>query len=526
MCSKIFTFLACYVRPWLCFAVVLVIALFNAPSPTLSQSPSFAPEINLAKRKRTLTFRFSNSQDGCIFKLFAAGSPDQLATRVKQGDFLFQDKATVGENEFVARRLASIKRARLSAKVFAYFTASIDCPSSSIASTQIRLRLAVSARGGKGSVALWIKDLRHKLGPTALSLSLVDAFPALEFSAPIDIQSPTDNSARLFIVEQGGTIRVLSNTTAGAQNKLFLDLGNKTNASGEQGLLSMAFHPKFANNRRFFVHYSRQSDGATIIAEYKASAQDPNQADLSSERIILTQSQPFSNHNGGQITFGPDGFLYIALGDGGSGGDPQGNGQNRKTLLGKILRINVDSSSDSREYAIPASNPYANNSSGFREEIYAYGLRNPWKISFDSFLGVLYAADVGQGRIEEVDIIESGKNYGWNTMEGDQCYDPPDACDQAGLTLPIASYTHAVGNSITGGYVYRGSAIPSLVGNYVYGDFGSGKIFALEKIGATYQVSNLLSSGLAISTFGVDASGELYVADYSGGKVYRFSTAE
>lgn len=312
-------------------------------------------------------------------------------------------------------------------------------------------------------------------------------------------------------MEQSGTIRILQNGSL--RTTPFLDIRSRVTTATEMGLLGVAFHPNFATSGRFYVNYNRTVAGnfQTVIAEFRVSLVDANLADPNSERIVLTVNQPFDNHKGGQLAFGPDGFLYIGLGDGGSGGDPFGNGQNTNTRLGKMLRIDVDGA---LPFAIPPSNPFV--SGGGLPEIYAYGLRNPWRFSFDRTAGTLFVADVGQDRYEEIDILQNGKNYGWNTMEGMHCFSPANGCTMTGLTLPIAEYDHSEGEAVIGGYVYRGSALPGLVGSYILGDFVSGKIWRLTQSGSTWQRVLLVSSGRPISSFGQDAAGELYVLDYNG----------
>jgi glucose/arabinose dehydrogenase len=258
----------------------------------------------------------------------------------------------------------------------------------------------------------------------------------------------------------------------------------------------------------------------TVIAEYHASTVDPNVAD-SAEQILLTINQPFDHHNGGQIQFGPDGFLYIGLGDGGSGGDSLGNGQNMNTLLGKVLRIDVDSTSP---YTIPADNPFVGQA-GVRPEIWAWGFRNPWRFSFDPTTGRLFLGDVGQSSFEEVDLVVKGGNYGWNIMEGLHCFQPPNGCSTSGLELPIAEYDHSVGGSVTGGYVFRGNSMSELRGRYIFGDFISGRIWSLERTNAgSWTRTLLLDTDLNISCFGLDRAGELLVSDYSG-RVLRLRKA-
>jgi glucose/arabinose dehydrogenase len=350
------------------------------------------------------------------------------------------------------------------------------------------------------------------------------AFPNLSFSNPVGLYLATDGTNRLFVVEQEGSIRVFENNPNVSATQVFLDIRDLVLFGGEQGLLGLAFHPNITQNSYFYVDYVADNPRRTVIARYSVSADNLNQANRSSELVLLEVDQPFANHNGGQIAFGPDGYLYIALGDGGSGGDPQGNGQNRATLLGKILRIDVDSSSVDLNYGIPADNPFVGNTEGFREEIYAYGLRNPWRFSFDSATGRLWVADVGQNRMEEIDIVEKGKNYGWNIMEGSLCYSPSEDCNQTGLELPVWEYGHDLGISVTGGFVYHGSLMPNLRGMYICGDYGSGRIWAIDYKSGNYTADReLVDSNLNISSFGLDQQNELYICDYNG-KIYKLIT--
>jgi glucose/arabinose dehydrogenase len=357
-------------------------------------------------------------------------------------------------------------------------------------------------------------------GPDRLRIELV----ASGLVAPVGITSAADGSGRLFVNEQGGAVRVIG-ADGTIEPEPFVDLANRLRTGGERGLLGLAFHPDFVANRRLFVHYSRASDGATVVSELRADA-DGRHVDAATERVLLTVTQPFANHNGGQIAFGPDGYLYIGLGDGGSGGDPFGNAQNRDVLLGKILRIDVDETSPERGYGIPPTNPFAAGGvepGAGAPEIWAYGLRNPWRFSFDPEGGDLYIGDVGQGRWEEIDRqpgdSRGGENYGWNVMEGRHCYETD--CDQAGYVKPIAEYSHDLGCSVSGGYVYRGSLYPSLAGIYVFGDYCSGTIFTLNVDEGTITPKPVLESGLRIGSFGRDERGELYVADIAGGAIYR-----
>jgi len=322
---------------------------------------------------------------------------------------------------------------------------------------------------------------------------------------------------RLFVVEQPGRIRIIKNGQL--LDRPYLDITDKVTTRGnEQGLLSVAFHPDYAANGQFFVNYTRRSDGATVIERYTVSRDDPDRGDDRSGQVILTIAQPEANHNGGLIKFGPDGYLYIGMGDGGGAGDrhgPIGNGQDPQALLGKMLRIDV---TNQETYAIPASNP-----SG--DEIWASGVRNPWRFSFDRSTGDLYVADVGQNTYEEVNFqpasSRGGENYGWRIMEGTHCFDPRQGCDQSGLVLPVAEYSHDAGGcSVTGGYVYRGSKYPALQGAYFFGDYCSGIIWSLQRDGDQWQMTQQLESGRRISSFGEDVNGELYVVDH-GGAIYQ-----
>jgi uncharacterized protein (TIGR03437 family) len=335
-------------------------------------------------------------------------------------------------------------------------------------------------------------------------------------AAPTDIQNAADQSGRLLVVQQDGMVRIIRNGALVPQP--FLDIRSKTHASDERGLLGLAFPPGFSGKQRFYVDYTDLA-GNTVIAQYRVSA-NPDVADAATEVVLLNITQPFANHNGGQLRFGPDGYLYIGMGDGGSSGDPRNNGQNRSTLLGKLLRIDVES--DPGHIRIPADNPFVN-TAGARPEIWAFGLRNPWRFSFDRANGDLWIADVGQDKYEEVDYqpasSRGGENYGWNMMEGLHCFQA--GCNMQGLTLPVVEYSHAEGCSVTGGFVYRGRISPGLRGTYIYSDYCSGRIWGIERQGQQWVNRLLLSSGFAITTFGEDEAGEVYVANTMNGTIYR-----
>jgi glucose/arabinose dehydrogenase len=355
--------------------------------------------------------------------------------------------------------------------------------------------------------------------PDAVELSL--EVVADGFIHPLAVVDPGDDSGRLFVVEQDGAIKILRDGRVSPEP--FLDLTDLTEASGEQGLLGLAFHPRYETTGRLFVNYT-DVGGDTVVAEYHVSDDDPDRADGSPARVLLRIDQPFPNHNGGAVVFGPDGYLYIGTGDGGSGGDPHGNGQRLDTLLGKILRVDVDRRGPQTAYSIPSDNPFVDRSDA-RPEIWAYGLRNPWRFTFDRVAGMLWIGDVGQGDLEEIDrapAASPGLNYGWNVMEGSACFEPPDGCNGEGLVLPITEYTHDDGCSVTGGFVYRGDRFPALHGGYLFGDFCSGTIWAINA-GARGPVApaEILQTDHAISSFGEDEAGELYLTDLSSGTVLR-----
>jgi len=328
------------------------------------------------------------------------------------------------------------------------------------------------------------------------------------------------------VVEQNGRIRIVRG--GAIVQTPFLDISDRLSSGGERGLLGLAFHPGYPANGRFFVNYTDRS-GNTRISEFHLSS-NPDVADADSERLLLFVQQPFPNHNGGGLAFGNDGMLYIGLGDGGSGGDPLGNGQSLDTHLGKMLRIDID---HANPYAVPGDNPFVS-TPGAAPEIWAYGLRNPFRFAFDRPTGDLYIGDVGQNRIEEIDVglasRHGGENYGWNIMEGSDCYDPPTGCSTAGLTLPVLDYTHSEGCSVTGGFVYRGCRMPGYQGTYFYGDYCSAFIRSFRfQNGAVSDMRDWTSAvgqGIdQISSFGVDTDGEIYIVDYTG-EVYKIVPAD
>ncbi|WP_036155761.1 PQQ-dependent sugar dehydrogenase [Maribacter forsetii] len=351
-----------------------------------------------------------------------------------------------------------------------------------------------------------------------VSFTVNNAFSNLTFNNPLDLQSVTGDSTRIFVAEKGGVIKIFNHEATTEEATTFLDISARTATASELGLLGFAFHPDYTTNGFLYVTYT-PSEELAVVSRFKISDTDANMVDESSELVLLEISQPATNHNGGQLAFGPDGYLYIASGDGGGSGDPDGNAQNLGTLLGKILRIDVNTTEEGLNYGIPTDNPFVEEENA-RGEIYAYGLRNPWRFSFDNQTNTIWAGDVGQGEKEEIDLIVKGGNYGWNILEGTSCF-LEDDCNTTDLIAPIYEYNRSDNDkSVTGGYVYRGDALPELQGFYIYGDFVSGRIWALDQSGNN---NLLLETGLAISSFGTDANSELYICAFDG-KIYELST--
>ena len=355
--------------------------------------------------------------------------------------------------------------------------------------------------------------------PSGLTVGLETVAGGL--AAPLAVMSAGDGSGRIFVVQQGGQIRIVRDGVLVAAP--FLDIATRITSGGERGLLGLAFHPQFPSDPRLFVDYT-DTNGDTQVSSFSVDPAHPDAAVPSSEIKLLHIAQPYPNHNGGAVVFGRDGYLYISTGDGGSEGDPHGYGQSLTTLLGKIVRIDVDHTAGDRHYAIPAGNPFAGRADAL-PEIFLYGLRNPWRISFDRATDDLWIGDVGQDAWEEIDVARAGTsalNYGWNTMEGSHCFNPSIGCVQTGLTLPVAEYSHDGGCTVIGGNVYRGSAQPALAGGYFFGDYCSGTIWAIDPTGDALRDPTVVLEGTAsLSSFGEDEAGELYATDIGSGKLLR-----
>lgn len=358
--------------------------------------------------------------------------------------------------------------------------------------------------------------------PDPFPLEVERAFPRLRFDRPLEITHAGDGSGRVFVVEQAGVIHVFPNRPDVDRTTVFLDIRDVVSRDhNEEGLLGLAFHPRFKENGEFFVYYSTRPR-ASIVSRFRVSADDPNRADRNSEEILMHIPQPFGNHNGGSMEFGPDGYLYIGLGDGGSANDPYGAGQDLKTLLGKILRIDVDRRDPGLAYAIPKDNPFAGRKDGTRGEIWAYGLRNVWRLAFDRVTGDLFAGDVGQNRYEEIDLIVRGGNYGWKIREGFHPFEPNAPQTGDVLIDPLVEYFRHEGLSVTGGRVYRGSRLPEFYGAYFYADYVTGNVWILRLDDKKQVVENrkVARTGLNISAFGEDEGSELYFTAFDG-YVYR-----
>jgi glucose/arabinose dehydrogenase len=376
----------------------------------------------------------------------------------------------------------------------------------------------------------------EKVDESPLPVKMVDAFPKLRFVRPLVLTHAGDGTNRVFVVSQLGTVHVFPNDQAATKTKVFLDISKKVvykEKENEEGFLGLAFHPRYKENGYFFVYYSTtDSPHTTVVSRFRVSSNNPDRADAASEQELLRVQHPYWNHKGGTICFGPDGYLYIALGDGGSANDPHRNGQNLKTLLAKILRIDIDHRDPGKQYAIPKDNPFVNAGDKALPEIYAYGLRNVWRMSFDRQTGLLWAADVGQDLWEEINLIVPGGNYGWTLREGFHVFVPkkgkahPDAEKKQGMIDPIWEYHHDIGKSITGGHVYRGSRVPELIGHYLYADYVTGRLWALRYDEAKRKVTancSIAGNIKPVFSFGEDEAGDVYFM-VDAGTLHRFAS--
>jgi uncharacterized repeat protein (TIGR03806 family) len=359
-------------------------------------------------------------------------------------------------------------------------------------------------------------------GPRPAPVEVVNAFPNLSFVEPLFLGAPNDGSDRIFVVERGGRIHVFPNDPAASAAAVFLDITDRIFISGgEEGLLGLAFDPGYASNGWFYVHYTAGSPRRSVFARFSVSSGDPDAADATSERVMLEVPQPYSNHNGGMLAFGPDGMLYASLGDGGSGGDPLNHGQDLTTLLGSIIRIRPEADGT---YSVPADNPFVGAGGGVREEIWAYGLRHPWRFSFDRQTGALWVGDVGQNDREEVDVVEKGDNLGWRVYQGTWEFNNPEGLPFSDFKAPIHDIDRREGQSVTGGYVYRGTRLPSFRGAYVYADFSSNAVWALVHDRFELVSNTRIATVVNVSSFGEDEAGELYLVSLLG-PIWRLEEA-
>jgi uncharacterized repeat protein (TIGR03806 family) len=384
----------------------------------------------------------------------------------------------------------------------------------------------VHGESGEATLQVRAIDTSQLMGsPNPMPLTVEVAYPHLSFQRPLELTYAEDGSNRVYVVEQRGNIFVFENIPEVRAPHLFLDIQEVVSRDGnEEGLLGLAFHPNYRENGEFYVYYSTKPR-ASIVSRFRVSEEDPLRADRDSEEVLMTIDQPFGNHNGGCIRFGPDGYLYIGLGDGGAAHDPYGNGQDLSTLLGSMLRIDVDRRDPGKQYAIPEDNPFVDRE-GARGEIWAYGLRNIWRLSFDRKTGDLWVGDVGQNRYEEVDLIRKGGNYGWKIREGFHAFAPEAEQTGGPLIDPLAEYFHSEGMSVTGGLVYRGDRLPEYQGAYFYADYVSGKVWILRYDGSRVTENRqIASTNLAISAFGEDANGSMYITAFDG-KIYRFRPSD
>ena len=352
--------------------------------------------------------------------------------------------------------------------------------------------------------------------PQPTALQPAPAFPALVFDAPVLLTAPPDGSDRVVVGQQGGLVRIFANTPAASSATTFLDLTAVVQSGGEEGLLGLCFHPDYVHNGWFYVYYTRGGPRRSVLSRFTVSSQDPNVADPQSEQVLLQIDEPFSNHNGGSLCFGPDGKLYVSVGDGGSANDPMAQAQDLGSLLGKILRLDDDGGA-------PADNPFVG-TAGARGEIWAYGLRNPWRTSFDRATGSLWVGDVGQDAVEEIDVVHRGDNCGWRVYEGGRSNLNPGGVPPSAFAAPIWSYTHNEGSCVIGGYVYRGSALPDFIGAYLYADNGTGRVYALVHDGVQALANTAVATVPSPTSFGEDEAGELYACSLDG-NIYKFTAS-
>lgn len=504
----------------------LMVGVLTIWGSSFSFAAAFKTEVQYARRSRTVTISLnsSSSLEGCTTNLFGSRHSAEVAGTPKVSSRILSKQliSSTGTVTFASSNLPRLLRAGSggSAKMNFYVRAKVQCGSNVVFGRIAKLPIPTVERNAV-SFEQWRKVLKRKIAFAEVFLNRI--LKDVSFSRPLDLQNAGDGSNRIFIVEQGGKIWAVKPEES-SDKSLFLDISDRISDGQEQGLLGLAFHPNFKQNGFFYVNYTEKGSASTVIARFTAN-QGLNTAEATTEQRLLTVEQPYPNHKGGALAFGNDGMLYFGLGDGGSAGDPLGNGQNRSTLLGDVMRIDVDNTSGSNNYAIPSDNPYVGNTQGFREEIFAYGFRNPFKLSFDKNTGKLWVGDVGQDSVEEIDIVESAGNYGWNITEGNQCYPPNKNCDKSGLKTPIDVLEREEAHSIIGGYVYRGSKVPKLLGKYIFADFVFGDVWKLAFDSSPAKRERIFETDMLISSLGVDEQSELYLLSFLDGKIYRFESS-
>lgn len=468
--------------------------------------------VRVAGSSYQLTISNATSLQGCSLDLTVSAT--RSIVKAGRGRSIYSTVLTSESVQISALDLPPIKNAN-ARKL--HFKGIVQCAGqqfeTNIASAKFRASTTNGIRLGR-----WFSSFADNL---RLKAVLVDAFPNLQFPQLVDLQQAEGNPEKFFAVMQSGRVKVFNKADSSPIAQDFLDISSKIRISPEEGLLAIAFHPSHAINKFLYVHYI-DTEGFGVISRFSVSDFEPSTADVASEIVLLRFEKLTNIHHGGRLAFGPDGYLYASIGDGGPQGDPTRTGQNRSDLLGSVIRIDVDSSSPGRNYAIPPTNPFVGVSSSIREEIFAFGFRNPWRFSFDALSGDLWLGDVGLESIEEINKVVSGGNYGWNILEGSRCRVALNQCRKKNLIKPIYEYSHSEGQSVTAGYVYRGTALPDLVGRYIFGDFVSGSIWALNLSTNSPSAVKIAESGLNISSFAEDLERELYVLDYAG-KIYKLS---
>lgn len=492
---------------------VLLLGLFAFLLPWQSAFAQVDLRISLAPDRSHYQLGLRGTRDTslCAFTLYGADSRSKLTGSMKKAAAL---GAFHGAPDSLWVHLPSAPvyrktKKRESALKTIYFRAQLACGRQTSLSPIVTADARRESGGTIKDTATWFRTFAQGLGR---SIALRSVRPNGSFTQPVDAQPTADG--RLFIGELPGRIRNV------ADGSIILDITDRVRTDTGVGLLGFAFHPHHPVNPAVFVFYIERGTGNSIVARFLPDPLNTSVYDPASEQQILSlPPTQYNDHKGGQLAFHSDGTLYISLGDGGSAGDVLGNAQNSATLLGKILRINIDGAAP---YSLPADNPFVGNTSGALEEIYALGFRNPWRMSFDRQTGLLWVGDVGQDSREEVDVVQAGGNYGWNRAEGTACYPPGSSCDPKGTFYPVHEYDHAAGLSVTGGYVTRDAAVPLLAGRYVFGDFVTGTIFQLDAAAPQFGSTAIFHTPLAISAFGADSSGRLYLLSFSEGTVYRF----